>query len=158
MQVALGREEVVHDARAVLLLAVREDHLGLEVRAVARRARRRADEPFDLREDLALEILVLGRGLDDELGARDLRVVGRARHAREHLLLLLGVNAPDSTPFCDLLLELLPCRSCSAASRRRRRRLHAERAQHLREVERDVGADLARTDDGDLAGCCGLRA
>ena len=149
-QVALSREEVVHDARATLVLDAREDHFGLEVARVADEDRVLRHEAFDLREDLGLQLLVLRRRFDDEVRALQVVVVRREGDAREHLVRLLLRERGALDALADLLREL----GLAVVERCLRDvdddGLHAERRQDLGEEQRDVRADLAGADDGDL--------
>ena len=149
-EVALGGEEVVHDAAAALVGDAREDHLGLQVARVADEDRVLRHEAFDLREDLRLQFLVLGRGLDDEVCALEVVIVGRECHAREHLVRLLLRERGALDALADLLLELRLALLQSGWRNVDDDGLHAERRQDLGEEQRDVRADLAGADDGDL--------
>ena len=102
-----------------------------------------------LREDSPFQILVLGGRFDHQIAALELVVITGEEDILLHRLALLGTKGSRFDAFVDLSVQflsaLLKCHIIDVDDDDG----GSERCENLGEVERDVWADLARTDDPD---------
>ncbi len=102
---------------------------------------------LELREDASLDLEILRRRFDDEVGVLKAAVVLGERHVGLHRRPLLGGEGAVLDSAIDLLRELRP----SGVERFRRNVDHHHRdprgREHLRHVKGDVGTDLAGPHD-----------
>ena len=149
-RIPLGREEVVEHHGAGGNRETAEDRFRFDMRRVRRQDGGRTADLLQPREDPALDLEVLRRGLDHQAGAPELLVVRREGHPAGDGRRRLGREGPAFLPLGHFLREL-----GAAPFQRLGCHIHHDdgnpvRTQRLGEIECDVGTDVAGPDHADL--------